>query len=192
MRKAPAKAPPDCLNAGWSPSAWGRVIGQQIDNRYRAFADPRAAGQLLGFQSGIDLWRGDTSRRLSILPKSGIWPSSSTKGSWRLSKDECASAASGGDYRAPFWQRDRLRDWLFIGTGGRPRIGCAPQDRLGGFPVRLGCLLFRTYWRLINTCRRPGVRTWQIGQGGWQSLTGCDLRWRGDEIGEPPREGSSG
>jgi outer membrane autotransporter protein len=59
VRKASAKAPTDCLNAGWSPSAWGRVIGQQIDNRYRAFADPRASGQLLGFQSGIDLWRGE-------------------------------------------------------------------------------------------------------------------------------------
>ena len=41
------------------PSAWGRFLGQQIDNRYRAFADPRASGQLLGFQSGIDLWRGE-------------------------------------------------------------------------------------------------------------------------------------
>jgi outer membrane autotransporter protein len=59
VRKAPTKAPTDCLNAGWSPSAWGRVIGQHIDNRYRAFADPRASGQLLGFQSGIDLWRGE-------------------------------------------------------------------------------------------------------------------------------------
>ncbi|MET0707096.1 MAG: autotransporter outer membrane beta-barrel domain-containing protein [Tardiphaga sp.] len=59
VRKAPAKAPTDCLNPGWSPSAWGRIIGQQIDNHYRAFADPRATGQLLGFQSGIDLWRGE-------------------------------------------------------------------------------------------------------------------------------------
>ena len=58
-RKAPVKAPTDCLNAGWGPSIWGRVLGQQIDNRYRAFADPRASGQLLGFQSGIDLWRGE-------------------------------------------------------------------------------------------------------------------------------------
>ena len=58
-RKAPVKAPTDCLNAGWGPSAWGRVLGQQIDNHYRAFADPRASGQLLGFQSGIDLWRGE-------------------------------------------------------------------------------------------------------------------------------------
>ena len=58
-RKAPVKAPTDCLYAGWGPSAWGRVIGQKIDNRYRAFADPRASGQLLGFQSGIDLWRGE-------------------------------------------------------------------------------------------------------------------------------------
>ena len=53
------KAPTDCLNAGWGPSVWGRVLGQQIDNHYRAFADPRASGQLLGFQSGIDLWRGE-------------------------------------------------------------------------------------------------------------------------------------
>ena len=58
-RKAPVKAPTDCLNPGWGPSIWGRVLGQQIDNHYRAFADPRASGQLLGFQSGIDLWRGE-------------------------------------------------------------------------------------------------------------------------------------
>ena len=55
LRKAPANAPTDCLYAGW----WGRVLGQQIDNHYGAFADPRASGQLLGFQSGIDLWRGE-------------------------------------------------------------------------------------------------------------------------------------
>lgn len=59
LRKAPVKAPTDCLDAGRGPSVWGRVLGQQIDNRYRAFADPRASGQLLGFQSGIDLWRGE-------------------------------------------------------------------------------------------------------------------------------------
>ncbi len=58
-RKAPVKAPADCLNPGWGPSIWGRVLGQQIDNHYRAFADPSASGQLLGFQSGIDLWRGE-------------------------------------------------------------------------------------------------------------------------------------
>jgi outer membrane autotransporter protein len=43
---------------GWERSAWGRFFGQQIDNRYRAFADPRADGHLLGFQAGLDLWRG--------------------------------------------------------------------------------------------------------------------------------------
>jgi outer membrane autotransporter protein len=59
LRKAPVKAPTDCPYAGSGPSLWGRVLGQQIDNRYRAFADPRASGQLLGFQSGIDLWRGE-------------------------------------------------------------------------------------------------------------------------------------
>jgi poly(3-hydroxyalkanoate) synthetase len=51
-----------------------------------------------------------TSRRLSILPTSGIWPSSSTKGSWRLSKDECASAA--------IWMR---------GIWRRRSICCAPM-----------------------------------------------------------------
>ena len=58
-RTAPVKTWPDCSYAGWGPSAWGRVLGQQIDNRYRAFAAPSASGQLLGFQSGIDLWRGE-------------------------------------------------------------------------------------------------------------------------------------
>src|SRR3954451_5225958 len=54
-RQEPApQARTDCVHAGW-----GRVLGQQIDNRYRAFADPRASGQVLGFQSGIDLWRGE-------------------------------------------------------------------------------------------------------------------------------------
>jgi outer membrane autotransporter protein len=59
LRKAPVKAPTDCFNAGWGPSVWGRVLGQQVDNRYTAFADPRASGQLLGFQSGIDLLHGE-------------------------------------------------------------------------------------------------------------------------------------
>ena len=59
LRKAPVKVPTNCPYAGWGPSAWGRVLGQQIDNHYRAFADPRTSGQLLGFQTGFDLWRGE-------------------------------------------------------------------------------------------------------------------------------------
>ena len=54
-----AKTQADCQNAGWGPWVWGRVLGQQIDNHYRAFADPSASGRLLGFQSGIDLWHGE-------------------------------------------------------------------------------------------------------------------------------------
>ena len=42
----------------FSPSVWGRFFGQTIDNRYSAFADPRASGNLGGFQGGIDLLRG--------------------------------------------------------------------------------------------------------------------------------------
>ena len=40
---------------GWARSAWGRMIGQQIDNRYEAFADPRADGRILGMQPG-SIW----------------------------------------------------------------------------------------------------------------------------------------
>jgi len=38
-------------------STWGRYFGQHIDNRYQAFADPRANGQLQGMQAGLDLLR---------------------------------------------------------------------------------------------------------------------------------------
>ena len=47
---------------GAGRSGWVRFFGQGIDNRYQAFADPRASGQLFGFQAGFDLWRG------SLLP----------------------------------------------------------------------------------------------------------------------------
>jgi outer membrane autotransporter protein len=42
----------------FSPSVWGRFFGQTVDNHYHAFADPRASGNLGGFQGGIDLLRG--------------------------------------------------------------------------------------------------------------------------------------
>jgi outer membrane autotransporter protein len=42
----------------FSPSLWGRFFGQTIDNHYQAFADPRASGNMGGFQGGIDLLRG--------------------------------------------------------------------------------------------------------------------------------------
>jgi Autotransporter beta-domain len=58
MRLATIPAQPD-LRRRLGSLGMGRVLGQQIDNRYRAFADPRASGQLLGFQTGIDLWRGE-------------------------------------------------------------------------------------------------------------------------------------
>ena len=43
--------------AGAAP-AGPAFFGQQIDNRYQAFADPRTSGQLFGFQAGFDMWRG--------------------------------------------------------------------------------------------------------------------------------------
>jgi outer membrane autotransporter protein len=42
----------------FSPSVWGRFFGQTIDNHYQAYADPRASGNMGGFQGGIDLLRG--------------------------------------------------------------------------------------------------------------------------------------
>ena len=42
----------------FSPAVWGRFFGQTIHNNYTAFADPRANGNLGGFQGGIDLLRG--------------------------------------------------------------------------------------------------------------------------------------
>jgi outer membrane autotransporter protein len=51
-------ADPDAGADGWTQSSWGRLFGQQIDNRYRAFVDPQASGQLLGVQAGLDIWRG--------------------------------------------------------------------------------------------------------------------------------------
>ena len=43
---------------GWGRADWARFFGQQVNNRYQAFADPRADGWLGGFQGGLDLWRG--------------------------------------------------------------------------------------------------------------------------------------
>lgn len=43
---------------GWATSAWARVFGQEVDNRYRAYADPRTEGRVLGAQAGVDLWQG--------------------------------------------------------------------------------------------------------------------------------------
>ncbi|UPJ53911.1 autotransporter outer membrane beta-barrel domain-containing protein [Bradyrhizobium sp. 200] len=51
------KAPP-APEANCRPTVWGRLFGQQINNHYQAFADPRATGQVAGIQTGIDVWRG--------------------------------------------------------------------------------------------------------------------------------------
>jgi len=54
------KAPPstECVPAQ-RPAVWGRAFGQQIDNRYHAFADSRTTGAMAGFQAGFDLLRSD-------------------------------------------------------------------------------------------------------------------------------------
>ena len=54
--RKPGQTPGPCPL--FSPSVWGRFFGQTLDNHYAAFADPRASGNLGGFQGGIDLLRG--------------------------------------------------------------------------------------------------------------------------------------
>ena len=54
----PTKKPGPAPCPLFSPSVWGRFFGQTLDNHYQAFADPRASGNLGGFQGGIDLLRG--------------------------------------------------------------------------------------------------------------------------------------
>jgi outer membrane autotransporter protein len=51
------KAPP-VLDGSCQPVVWGRLFGQQINNHYEAFADPRATGRVAGIQTGVDVWRG--------------------------------------------------------------------------------------------------------------------------------------
>jgi len=62
--KAPplyTKAPTvDCGTDGFRPAVWGRLFGQQINNHYQEFADPRADGQIAGVQVGFDAVRSDS------------------------------------------------------------------------------------------------------------------------------------
>lgn len=48
----------DPASETWARSMWGRVIGQQIANRYQAFTAPSVSGRITGFQAGLDLWHG--------------------------------------------------------------------------------------------------------------------------------------
>ncbi|WP_201315472.1 autotransporter outer membrane beta-barrel domain-containing protein [Dyella sp. EPa41] len=54
LTPASAQEGPD----GWARSAWARVLGQEVDDHYRAFADPRTSGRILGAQAGFDVWQG--------------------------------------------------------------------------------------------------------------------------------------
>ena len=45
-------------NVGAGADGWARLFGQQIDDRYQAFADPSTSGRMFGVQAGCDIWRG--------------------------------------------------------------------------------------------------------------------------------------
>jgi outer membrane autotransporter protein len=53
------KGAPGCdASFGFHPSIWGRFFGGTFNDRYQAFADPRANGTFWGFEGGIDLLSG--------------------------------------------------------------------------------------------------------------------------------------
>jgi len=61
--KAPpvyTKAPTTNCADGFRPAVWGRLFGQQINNHYQAYADPRTNGQIAGLQVGFDILRSDS------------------------------------------------------------------------------------------------------------------------------------
>ncbi|CCE08850.1 exported hypothetical protein [Bradyrhizobium sp. STM 3843] len=58
IKASPITKAPHIAYGNCQQVVWGRLFGQQIDNHYQAFADPRATGQVAGLQTGIDVWRG--------------------------------------------------------------------------------------------------------------------------------------
>jgi outer membrane autotransporter protein len=48
------------LSTDHGPSVWGRLLAQNIDNTYRAYAAPHAKGDLSGLQLGLDMWQGES------------------------------------------------------------------------------------------------------------------------------------
>ena len=141
-----AKPQPDCLYAGW----WGRVLGQQIDNHYTAFADPRASGQLLGFQSGIDLWRGESiaghrdaagiyfAYANAGVDVSGLVTNAAVSG-YALSKTGSLNldAWSGGAY----WTHYGPGDWYLDAVAQVTRYGGVASTQFASFaPTGVGFL----------------------------------------------------
>ena len=51
-------------------TAWARAFGAWLDHRYRAYVDPRARGDAVGVQAGIDLWR-DRRDRVGVFGSHG-------------------------------------------------------------------------------------------------------------------------
>lgn len=47
---------------GGDATAWARAFGASLDHRYRAYVDPRAIGDAVGVQAGVDLWRDRRDR----------------------------------------------------------------------------------------------------------------------------------
>jgi autotransporter-associated beta strand protein len=70
-------------STGWTRSEWGRFFGQQINNQYQAFADPRASGWMGGFQGGIDLWRGASSPAIAM-PLASTSPTATATSAWTV------------------------------------------------------------------------------------------------------------
>ncbi len=162
------------------------MFGQQINNRYRAFADPRAAGQLFGFQAGLDLWRG------ALIPDHrdavGLYFAYANAGAdvqGLVTNDAATGYAltrtgrlilygwSGGVYWTHYGPSGWYLDGVFQGTsyGGSASTQSANLDTDGyglvGFPRR----------RLPDPAARTRTRL-RAGTAGADRLAACPFRQR--------------
>ena len=135
--RKPGPAPAPCPL--FSPSVWGRFFGQTLDNHYAAFADPRASGNLSGFQGGIDLLRGSLIAGHS--ERAGLY---GAYGDVNADVDGLVTNAAAtayvltrtGSMNLDAWSAGGY--WTHVGPGGwyRRRAARDLVLRLGQHPVR--------------------------------------------------------
>ncbi len=194
-----AKPQPDCPYTGW----WGRVLGQQINNHYTAFADPRASGELLGFQSGIDLWHGewmpghrDTAGIYFSYANAGVdvtgLVTNAAVSGYALSKTGSLNldAWSGGAY----WTHYGPSDWYLDAVAQVTRYGGVASTQFASFaPTGFGFLTTLEAGYPISLPRLgPGFVLEPEAQIVWQQVSFSDANDGLGEVALGTTSGASG
>jgi hypothetical protein len=178
---APTKKPGSAPCPLFSPSVWGRFFGQTVHNRYSAFADPYASGNLGGFQGGIDILRGSLIsghyERMGLYGAYGD-VSADVDG---LITNAAANAyvnAHTGSMNLTAWSGGAY--WTHIGPGGwyvdtscrGPPITARPEPSSPGSALTVGGSS-----RLWRAAFRSPFRNW--GLASWSSRRGrsCGRRF---------------